>query len=82
VLQIEFDESKAGQWMLISRNPDGLRLEIDTPPQFIWHYASAAEDPVTGDATHRLSSVPLQPGTTNANQMHVITAVDQWRHTV
>ena len=34
--------------MLISRDPDGPRIEIDTPPQFIWHYASAAEDPVTG----------------------------------
>ena len=54
MLQIDFDESKAGQWMLISRNPDGPRLEIDTPPQFIWHYASAAEDPVTGDC-HRPS---------------------------
>jgi hypothetical protein len=41
--------------MLISRNPDGPRLEIDTPPQFIWHYASAAEDPVTGDASYHLS---------------------------
>ena len=68
-LQIEFDESKAGQWMLISRDPDGARLEIDTPPQFIWHYASAAEDPVTGDATHRMSEELCYSG--QAHQMQI-----------
>lgn len=51
--------------MLISRDPDGLRLEIDTPPQFIWHYASAAEDPVTGNATYCLS----QLGTVQARHL-------------
>lgn len=52
-LQVDFGESKAGQWMLTSRDPDGPRLEIDMPPQFIWHYASAAENPVTGAAFRR-----------------------------
>ncbi len=34
--------------MLISRDPEGPRLQVDTPPQFIWHYAAAEENPATG----------------------------------
>lgn len=63
VFQVDFDDAKAGQWMLISRSPNGPRLEIDTPPQFIWHYASAEEHPETGahngDACHDRASSPL-----------------------
>ena len=48
---VEFDGSRPGKWMLLPRGrPGEPPLIIETPPQFIWHYASASEDPVTGEA--------------------------------
>ena len=36
------------RWMLVPRGREGDVVYVDTPPQFIWHYANASEDPVTG----------------------------------
>ena len=40
------------RWVLVPRNDaTGPAIEIPTPPQFIWHYAAAAEDTATGAVT-------------------------------
>lgn len=56
---VKFDNSRPGKWMLIPRGREGEPLIIETPPQFIWHYASASEDPVTGEKSQHVTSLRI-----------------------
>ena len=40
---VSFDRERPGRWMLVPRGRDGDVVYIDTPPQFIFHYAAAVE---------------------------------------
>lgn len=40
---VAFDATRPGRWMLVPRGGEGDVVYIDTPPQFIFHYAAAVE---------------------------------------
>ena len=49
---VAFDRERPGRWMLVPRcGDDGEVVYIDTPPQFIFHYAAAVETAEGGPLT-------------------------------
>ena len=57
---VAFDHERPGRWMLVPRGGDGEVVYIDTPPQFIFHYAAAVETAEGG-----LPSPSDQPATSS-----------------
>lgn len=39
-----FAAHKPGKWTLLPRKRAGPAINIETPAQFVWHFANAAED--------------------------------------